>query len=141
MKTISLQETSTSDLIAMAREATNQGPAVLEWEGQAVAILLPMADYAAFQTWQATHKSHAKPPAQFEAEVVAFEALKPTLLAHYPKRVVAIYQGQVVEVGDDKMEVLERVMAKLGAVPCYIEWVEPDAPRQVRVPSVRVASL
>jgi len=60
-------------------------------------------------------------------------------LEHYQGQVVAIYQGQVVEIGDDKMEVLGRVMEKFGNVPCYIEWVEPNVPRRVRLPSTRVA--
>jgi hypothetical protein len=31
---------------------------------------------------------------------------------------------------------LDAVLQTLGPVPCYIEWVEPEAPRRARVPSV-----
>ena len=74
--------------------------------------------------------------AAFEREVAAYERLKPELLKRYAGRVVAIYQGQVVAVGNDKMEVLGDVYERIGYVPCYIEWVEPDAPRRARITSV-----
>ena len=74
------------------------------------------------------------PPADFAREVAAFEQLRPALQAQYGGRVVAIYHGQVVATGDDKMTVLDTVLSKLGPVPCYIEWVTPDTPRRVRAP-------
>lgn len=61
-------------------------------------------------------------------EVAAFERLKPTLQEQYGGQAVAIYQGQVVAAGDDKMAVLGRVLDEYGPVPCYIEWVEPESP-------------
>lgn len=77
-------------------------------------------------------------PSDFAAEVNAFEQLRPTLLTQYSGRVVAIYQGRVVATGDDKMAVLGQVLDEYGPVHCYIEWVEADSPRRVRMPSVRV---
>ncbi|MDQ3247631.1 MAG: DUF5678 domain-containing protein [Chloroflexota bacterium] len=77
-------------------------------------------------------------PPEFAQEVAAFERLKPELLKKYPQRVVAIHQGQVVAVGDNRMDVLGILLDRLGPVPCYIEWVEQETPRRVRMPSIRV---
>ena len=77
-------------------------------------------------------------PAEFLQEVEAFERLKPELLKQYKGQVVAIYQGKVVAVGDNRMDVFGVVLKKLGPVPCYIEWVDEQTPRRVRMPSVRV---
>jgi PHD/YefM family antitoxin component YafN of YafNO toxin-antitoxin module len=79
-------------------------------------------------------------PPEFLREVEAFEKLKATLLSQeeYRGRAVAIHQGQVVAVGDDKMEVLAQAWEEFGEVPIYVEWVEPETPRRVRIPSVRV---
>lgn len=59
--------------------------------------------------------------AAFEQEVTAFEQQKPQLLQTYPGKIVAIYQGRVVAVGDDRLKVHDEVIEKYGNVPCYIE--------------------
>jgi len=74
-------------------------------------------------------------PPEFSLEVAAFERLRPTLQEQYGGQVVAIYQGDVVAVGSDKMGVLAQVQAEYGSIPCYIEWVEPETPRRARVTS------
>jgi hypothetical protein len=82
-----------------------------------------------------------KPPGQpavapeFLQEVAAFERLKPQLLQQYAGRVVAIYQGSVVGVGDDVLAVHNAVIEKYGPVHCYVEWVEKETPRRVRIAS------
>ena len=139
MKTVLLQETPTHYLIKIEREAVEEGTTFVEKAGKTVAVLLSSEEYKAFRAWQSTQQKAAI-SAEFEAEVAAFEQLKPSLLEQFPGRVVAIHQGQVVEVSDDKMEVLSRVQEKLGNVTCYVEWVEPEAPRRVRLPSVRTAN-
>jgi len=124
----------------MEQTVLEEGPTLVERDGEPVAVLVPLSDYQAFQVWQAAQSAPERPPdPDFDAEVAAFERLKPELLKRYPGRVVAIHQGQVVEVGDDKMDVLKRVLKRLGDVRCYVEWVEPDAPRRVRAPTVWVA--
>lgn len=77
--------------------------------------------------------------ASFEREVATFEALDAELQKRYAGKVVAIYQGQIVAEGDSKLDVLDEVLATLGPVSCYIDWVKPDGPRRVRVPSVWIA--
>jgi hypothetical protein len=74
----------------------------------------------------------------FEQEVAAFERMRADLLAQYAGQFVAIYQGQVVASGDEKLALLDQVRQQYGNVVCYIEKVAPDSPRTVRMPSVRV---
>ncbi len=75
----------------------------------------------------------------FEQEVAAFEKLKPTLLEQYTGKFVAIYQGNVVAIGDDKLNLLDEVRKRFGHVVCYIEKVAIDSPRTARIPSLHVA--
>ncbi len=74
----------------------------------------------------------------FEVELAHFERLKPQLLQQYPDRYVAIHQGKVVAVGDDKMDVLATAEAALGNVPLYVGQVTLNGPRRVRMPSSRI---
>lgn len=74
----------------------------------------------------------------FETELAHFECLKPQLLQQYPGRFVAIYQGEVVAVGDDKMEVLATAQAALGNAPFYVTQVTENGVRRVRIPSAWV---
>ncbi len=73
---------------------------------------------------------------EFEAEVMAFERLKPELLKTHRGQFVAIYQEKVVEVGDDEMELLNRMDKRFGNVPYYVELVQENTPRKVRITSI-----
>lgn len=138
MKTLTLKETSQSYLVEIDQAALAQEPTLLETGGRPVAVLIPTAEYNAFQTWLTMRQAPAA-PVEFQREVTAFEHLKPTLQEHHPGRVVAIHGGQVIAIGDDKMAVLDDVTAKFGPIPCYIEWVEPETPRRARISSAWVA--
>lgn len=138
MKTFTLKETTTHYIVEMDRAALAQETTLVEPDGAPVAVLISPADYAAFRSWQSQRASTAV-PVDFEREVAAFEQLRPALAEQYPGQAVAIYQGQVVAAGKDKMAVLDRVLETLGPVPCYIEWAEAGAPRTVRVASAWVA--
>ena len=72
----------------------------------------------------------------FEQEVAAFERLKTTLLAQYAGQYVAIYQGEVVGVGEDRLTLVKEVYRRFGEVPCYIEQVSSEPLRRVRITSV-----
>ena len=74
----------------------------------------------------------------FEREVEAFERLRPALLESYAGQFVAIYQGEVVATGDDKLLLLHQIRERFGDVVCYIEKVTADSPRIVRMPSMRL---
>ncbi|MBI3958615.1 MAG: hypothetical protein HY328_07385 [Chloroflexi bacterium] len=84
------------------------------------------------------HSPSLSPPPAFLESVATFDRLLPQLLEQYRGQAVAISQGRVIASGPDKMSVWEQVIAEYGQIPCYIEWVEPDVPRKVRMPSVRV---
>ncbi len=72
----------------------------------------------------------------FEQEVAAFKVLKPKLLQKYPDQYVAIYKGQVVANGDNRLSVVKEVYNQVGEVPCYVEKVTLEPLRRVRIPSV-----
>lgn len=72
---------------------------------------------------------------RFEKEIAAFERLKPDLLKQYPEQYVAIHQGKVVVVGENRLDVVEQVYRQFGLVVCYVEKVTTDPPRRVRMPS------
>lgn len=74
----------------------------------------------------------------FEAEIAHFERLRPQLLQQHPGRFVAIYQGEVVAVGDDKMDVLATAEEALGNTPFCVTQVTENGPRRVRIPSAWV---
>ncbi len=78
-------------------------------------------------------------PAEFLAEVAAYERMRTDLRKRYPGRVVAIYKGDVVADGEDKMAVFDAVLQRLGPVVCYIDSVESPTPRRVRMPSSWIA--
>lgn len=139
MKTLTLKETTTHYIVEVDRAALAQETTLLEPNGAPVAVLISLDDYAAFRAWQRQRTSAAVVPDDFKREVAAFEQLRPILAEQYAGQAVAIYQGRVVAAGDDKMAVLGKVLETLGPVPCYIEWVEADAPRTARVASAWVA--
>lgn len=151
MKHYEIQATSTHYRVEVEQKVLTQEPALLEQNGQPVAILLPITEYEAYRVWQATSAASAQTvqlplassPAALspalEEEVLAFERLKPQLLAQYPGRVVAIYQGRVVAIGDERLAVLDQVWDQFGEVSCYIETVTAALPRRARMPSVRVS--
>jgi PHD/YefM family antitoxin component YafN of YafNO toxin-antitoxin module len=118
-------------------EQTLHEPVVLERAGQPVAVLVPIAEYEAFRAWQQSEERRSQRQAQmeaFEQERAAFERMKPELLHTHQGKVVAIYQGQVVQVGTDIAETLDAVYSQFGYVPCYVQRVE-ETPRIYRFAS------
>ena len=140
MNTVVVKETPTRYVIEVDRTSVAQGLTLLEADGVPVAVMVPATEYDAFRAWQETRQAFSSPavPAGFEHEVAAFERLKPALQEQYSGRAVAVFQGQVIAAGDDKMAVLGAVLKTHGPVQCYIEWVEPEVPRQARIPSAWV---
>jgi len=140
MRAVIVSSTSTHYLAKIERTTLDQGPTVLKADDRAVAVVLPVDDYQAFEQWQKQQQAlPSSMPPDFANEMAAFERIKPALQDAYGSQAVAIYQGQVVAAGHDKMAVLGQVLDEYGPVPCYIEWVEPESPRRVRVPSAWVS--
>ena len=118
-------------------------PVFIEDAGRRVAVILPIAVYEALCAkanggiMPAPAKTEGN--AGFERERAAFERLKPELLKQYPERVVAVVGGQVVEIGDDELEVFDRVHARFGNISMYVQKVT-EHPRVYHIPFRKVIS-
>jgi hypothetical protein len=116
---------------------------VLEKEGMPVAAIVPIAEYMAFQSWRDAQRRHTEPGPEdtaIDREHRAFQQMLPELLRTHRGRVVAIYQGQVVADGDDRLEVWQRARQQLGSVPVYVQRVEAS-PKIYKMPQRKVAHL
>src|SRR5947209_19772554 len=71
-----------------------------------------------------------------EREYQAFVRLLPTLLQTHRGRYVAIHDGQVVDQGDDDIELVQRVHLRIGNVPIYVGLVSAEQ-RVFRIPHYR----
>ena len=139
MKKIVLREAQAPYTLTVDEKALLE-PVILERGGQPVAVLVPIAEYEAFRTWRESRGHHHRPRAQmdaFEQERAAFERMKPELLRTHRDKVVAIYQGEVVQVGTDVAETLDAVYAQFGYVPCYVQRVK-EPPRIYKFPHRKV---
>ncbi|MBC8448082.1 MAG: hypothetical protein H8D78_10045 [Chloroflexi bacterium] len=140
MKRIVLKESRAPYTLDIEEEALSREPFILESDGRAVAAVIPIADYQTFQAWresQAMEEKRRQDLGAFEQERRAFERLKPELLRMYRDQWVAIYQGNVVEVGQERSQVLDRVYDRFGYVPVYVQQVE-EQPRVYKLPHRRV---
>jgi len=127
----------------MAKGRILKEPAFIEEAGQRVAAILPIEEYEAYRAW----REATLPPesldvpigdkAVFEREKAAFERMLPQLLQQYPGKCVAIVNEQVVEIGEDKLDVVERVYRRFGQVTMYAQWVT-DQPRVYHLPYRKV---
>ena len=103
MKKIMLRETRAPYTLTVDEMALRESVVLEREDGQPVAALVPIAEYEAFRAWQQAQERYHHRQAQaepFEREQAAFERMKPELLRTHRNKVVAIYQGQVVQVGD-----------------------------------------
>jgi hypothetical protein len=66
-----------------------------------------------------------------------FHRLLPELLRTHREQFVAIYGGQVVGSGDDKLEVARQAYARFGYVPIFVSRVSDVPVAPVRIPSPR----
>jgi len=110
MKTLTLKETQAPYNLALDEALLADEVVILEKNGQPLAALVPIAEYEAFQAWRdADNRRQAcqTEEAAIEREHAAFERMLPELLKQYPGPAVAIYNGQVVGVGDDEIAVWE----------------------------------
>ena len=137
MKRLTLEEGQNFPALS---QALGREEIILEREGQPIAAIIPIAEYEKFCAWRQSQEREQrwqKKHAAFEREREAYERLKPELLHTHRGRCVAILNGQVVEVGDDKAEVLDRVYKRFGYVPVYVQRVE-EHPRVYKMPYRKV---
>lgn len=102
--------------------------------------LVPQEEYQAFLAWrEAQERARQRQTDQdaFERERKAFERLKADLLRTHCGQWVAVFQEQVVEIGDDQMEVLDSVYRRFGYVPVYVQRVE-EQPVRYKFPHRKV---
>jgi hypothetical protein len=126
----------------MTKNLVVKEPVFIEDEGQPVAVILPIELYRTWQKELQTAGLHselepAPPLSGFEREKAAFERLKLALLKQYPDKCVAVVGGEVVEVGENKIEIIEKVRDRFGDVPMYVQWVT-EQPRVYHVPYRRM---
>ena len=127
MKTLTLQETQAPYNVALDEALLADEVVILKKNGQPVAALVPVAEYEAFQAWREAEnrrRARQEEEAAIEREHAAFERMLPELLKQYPGQAVAIHNGEVVAVGDAKMDLWSQVRQKLGPVPVYVQVVE-----------------
>lgn len=139
MKTLTLNESRAPYNISLNDALLTDEVVILEKEGRPVAALIPMAEYDAFQAWREEEKSRQELEAEqaaIEREHLAFQRMLPELLKQYAGQIVAIHNGQVVEVGQDQIEVWERAREKLPGAPVYVQVVQP--PKTYKMPHRKV---
>ena len=127
----------------MAEKLVIKAPVFVEDEGRPVAVLLPIE---LFRAWQQQLQTQAPPSpvpqsaqsiSGFEREKAAFERMRPELMKRYSGKCVAVVGDQVIEVGDDKIEVIKKVRARFGRVPMYVQWLTAQ-PRVYHFPHRQV---
>lgn len=137
MKTLTLKEAQALYTV-LDESQVAQDSNLVEQEGRPVRILVPADEYAAFLAWRKAEQQRQQQTTSdqaFQREMEAFERMKPELLRQYRNRVVAIHNGQVVEVGSENESVADvamRAYERLGYVPVYVHRVE-ETPRVYRI--------
>jgi len=141
MRRVVLKEAHAPYTLAIEEETLSREPFILERDGEAVAAVIPITEYQAFRAWWETRgreQKRRKSLEAFEQERQAFERLKPELLRTHRGQWVAIHQGEVVEAGQDRSQVLDSVYDRFGYVPVYVQQVE-ERPRVYKLPHRKVA--
>ncbi|MFQ5342209.1 MAG: DUF5678 domain-containing protein [Anaerolineae bacterium] len=139
VKRISIKETRAPYTIPVSEDDLAEGPIILERNGDAVAVLVPVQEYQRFIAWQEQQERKARHRARLEAlerERLAFLRLKPELLRTHKGLYVAIHDDQIVDSDKDKRELAKRVFAQ-SYRPVYIELVSEEA-RTAEFPSPEV---
>jgi hypothetical protein len=80
----------------------------------------------------------APPEDKWRREQRAFYRLLPELLRTHRDQFVAIHEEQVVESGEDKLEVAERAYARFGYIPIFVTQVTERPLKPIRIPSPRL---
>ena len=141
MKTLTIKEAQA--LYNVLDESQVTEAALIDHDDRPVRVIVPADEYAAFLAWRKAEQERQQQSAQdqaFQREIAAFERMKPELLRQYRNRVVAIHDGQVVEIGSENESVADvamRVYERLGYVPVYVHRVE-EAPRVYKISSPRI---
>jgi hypothetical protein len=138
MEKIALREAHAPYIVTLDDKTLQNEVTLLDQNGAAVAVLVPARMYEPFRAWQQRQTPEQSPQmAAFARERAAFEAMLPELLQMHPGKVVVVYQGEVIAVGDEVGPTIEEVYARFGYVPCYAGRVEAS-PRVYQIPHRKV---
>lgn len=78
------------------------------------------------------------PVTKWEREYQAFLVLLPELLKTHRGKYVAIHEGQVIDSGADRLEVIFRALEKTGGACIHTDFVTEQPPPPIRIPHYRV---
>jgi hypothetical protein len=139
MEKIALRESHAPYTVTLDDKALQNEVTFVDQNGATVAVLLPAKLYESFRAWQQGAQPRDQSPqmAAFARERAAFEGMLPQLLQEHLGKVVVVYQGNVVAVGDEVGSALEEVYRHYGYVPCYAGRVEAP-PHIYRFPHRKV---
>ncbi len=130
----------TFKVLPIEEEGLGQEPIILERDGQAVAAIIPIADYEAFCAWRERQEREPRWRENYEAferERQAYDRLEKSLLKKYRGLYVAIRGGQVVDSDADEITLVQRVYERLGYGPMYVRQVGAPLPtRRILSPKV-----
>jgi len=141
MKTLTLKEAQALYNVLDERQVTES--ALIDHDDRPVRIMVPADEYAAFLAWRKAEQQRQQRAASDEAlrrEAEVYERMKPELLRQYRNRVVAIYNGQIIEIGSENESVVNvamRVYERLGYAPVYVQRVE-ETPRVYKISSPQI---
>ncbi len=113
-------------------DALQRDTYVIEYQGRPIALVTPLAQTTVQDGGRSSLERRLYDQ---QREIQAFQRMRTVLEERYAGRVVAIYQGRVVAVGDDRQSVLREVWERFGPVTCYIERVGEAGLRKVRIPA------
>ncbi len=80
------------------------------------------------------------PKSKWEREYRAFLQMLPELLRTHRGKYVAVHEGQIVDSGDDKLDLAVKAYAKHGYIPIYVGLVAERPLPAERIPGFRVVS-
>ncbi len=76
---------------------------------------------------------------RFDQEVAAYVAMHPQLLEKYEGKWVAVYGGQVVDVDDDHVALIDRVLDEYGDdTPIFFHQVTKEVFQIVNIPGIDI---
>ncbi|MCY2994466.1 MAG: DUF5678 domain-containing protein [Planctomycetota bacterium] len=75
---------------------------------------------------------------KWDQERSAYWRLLPDLVSQYRGQYVAVHDRQVVDSGENQVELALRVYQRFGYVPIYVGLVSDEPLRMLRVPTPRV---
>ena len=79
-----------------------------------------------------------RPHSKWDQEYQAFLRLRASLLSTHHGQYVAVHNEQVVDAGDDQIEVATRVYNRFGYQPIYVGLVSDQPATPARIPSPTV---